>query len=81
MREDEPLSTYVPPPPPPPAPPMIHSLRSHPKAPHLRLVVSQQKTMSTNFDMDDAMLSLIKRLDLVTQSPMALEKSASGEVA
>ena len=79
VREDEPLSTYVPPPPPPPAPPMIHSLRSHPKAPHLRLVVSQQKTMSTNFDMDDAMLSLIKRIDIATQAPVALVKSAAGE--
>jgi hypothetical protein len=74
VREDEPLSTYVPPPPPPPAPPMVRSLRSHPKAPHLRLVISQQKTMSENFDMDDAMLSLIKRLDIVAQAPAALVK-------
>jgi len=72
VREDEPLSTYVPPPPPPPAPPMIHSLRNHPKAPHLRLVVSQNKPMSAHFDMDEAMQTLIKRLDIVAQPAAAL---------
>jgi hypothetical protein len=74
VREDEPLSTYVPPPPPPPAPPMQHSLRGHPKAPHLRLVVSQHKPMSAHFDMDEAMQSLIKRLDIVATPPVALVK-------
>jgi hypothetical protein len=75
VHEDEPLSAYVPPPPPPPPPaPTVRSLRSHPKAPHLRLVVSQQKTMTANFDMDEAMQQLIQRLDIVAQSPVALVK-------
>ena len=44
IQEDEPLSSYdqnQPPPPPPPPPP---SLRAHPKAPYLRLVVSQDQS-------------------------------------
>jgi hypothetical protein len=42
VREDEPLpSVYIPPPPPPPPPAQI--LRNHGKAPHLRLVVSQDR--------------------------------------
>jgi hypothetical protein len=72
VREDEPLSTFVPPPPPPPAPPMLASLRSHPKAPHLRLVVSQEKPIPLHFDMDEAMQDLIKRLDIVAQPIVAL---------
>jgi hypothetical protein len=49
IREDEPLSAYgsLPPPPPPPA------LRSHPKAPHLRLVVSHNKPAAAHFDADE----------------------------
>lgn len=72
VREDEPLSTYVPPPPPPPPAPMIRSLRDHPKAPHLRLVASQDKPMSVNFDMDEAMQRLIRRLDIVATPAAAL---------
>lgn len=72
VREDEPLSTYAPPPPPPPAPPALHALRSHPKAPHLRLVVSREKPLPVNFDMDEMMLDLIRKLDIVAQKPMAL---------
>ena len=72
VREDEPLSTYVPPPPPPPAPPP--SLRSHRKAPHLRLVVSQEKPVAANFDMNETMQTLIKRLDGAIQSPVVLVK-------
>lgn len=69
VRENEPLSTFVPPPPPPPAPP---TLRTHPKAPHLRLVVSRERPLPANFDMDEAMQALIKRLDIVLERPMAL---------
>ena len=72
VREDEPLSTYVPPPPPAPPPPMVTSLRSHPKAPHLRLVVSHDKPATALFDMDNAMRDLIKRLEIVTQPQMML---------
>jgi len=76
VNENEPLSTYVPPP--PPAPPMLNALRSHPKAPHLRLVVSQQKPMPANFDMDEAMQALIKRLDIVRPAPVELVKLEAG---
>jgi len=72
VREDEPLSTFVPPPPPPPAPPILQSLRSHPKAPHLHLVVSREKPISVRCDMDAAMQALIKRLDIVVQPAVAL---------
>jgi hypothetical protein len=65
VQEGEPLSVYTPPPPPPP-------LRSHPKAPHLRLVVSREKPLPANFDMDESMQALIKRLDIVAQNPSAL---------
>jgi hypothetical protein len=71
VREDEPLSTYVPPPPPPPPTP---TLRNHGKAPHLRLVVSQSKPMSANLEMDDAMRALIRHLDIVLRPKMALVK-------
>ncbi len=47
IREDEPLSTFDTLPPPPPPPP---ALRNHPKAPHLRLVISQDKPMTVHFD-------------------------------
>ena len=46
IREDEPLAALDSPPP-PPAPPPI--LRSHPKAPHLRLVVSEGRTATLHF--------------------------------
>ena len=65
VREDEPLSTYDPPMPPPP-PPMSHpSLRSHPKAPHLRLVVSREKTATLHCEMDETMQRLIHALDIM----------------
>ena len=71
VRENEPLSTYVPPPP-PPAPPI--SLRSHPKAPHLRLVVSRAKPLSAHCDMDEVMRALLKRIDSVTGGQAVLTK-------
>ena len=53
IREGEPLpsSRNEPPMPPPPS----RALRSHPKAPHLRLVVSQEKPVALNFDVDNMM--------------------------
>ena len=54
IREDEPLYAYdnLPPPPPPPA------LHSHPKAPHLRLVISQDKPATANFDADELLAKM-----------------------
>ena len=72
VHEDEPLSAFVPPPPPPP--PALHALRSHPKAPHLRLVVSRERPMSMNFDIGETMQALIKKLDIVVQPSMVLVK-------
>jgi hypothetical protein len=53
IREDEPVAAHdtLPPPPPPP-------FRSHPKAPHLRLVVSQDKPVAMNFDADDILAKM-----------------------
>jgi len=56
IREDEPLSAYdhSPPPPPPPA------LRSHPKAPHLRLVISQDKPAVARFEADELLAKMFE---------------------
>ena len=53
VREDEPLSAFdsLPPPPPPPPP----ALRTHAKAPHLRLVVSQDKPAALHFDTENVL--------------------------
>ncbi len=73
VREDEPLSTYDPPMPPPPMPPRDRpSLRSHPKAPHLRLVVSREKTATLHREMDQDMQQLIKALDIMTAPALSL---------
>jgi hypothetical protein len=66
--EDEPVVTFAPPPPPPSPPPY----RSHPKAPHLRLVASRETPLQC--DMDETMQALIKRLDIATKTPIALVK-------
>lgn len=63
VREDEPLSSYTPPP--PPTPP-LEPLRTHPRAPHLRLVVSRPGA-TVHCDMDTAMLRLIEALEIVTE--------------
>jgi len=49
VREDEPqpLSNNMPPPPPPPV------YRPHPKAPHLRLVISQDRPAPMHFEVED----------------------------
>ena len=52
IREDEPISAYDSLPPPPPA------LRSHPNAPHLRLVVSQDKPAAAHFDADELLTKM-----------------------
>jgi hypothetical protein len=50
VQEGEPLSTFDTLPPPPPPPP---ALRSHPKAPHLRLVISQDKPATVHFEAEN----------------------------
>jgi hypothetical protein len=66
IRENEPISTAAnPPPPPPPAMPYVEALRSHPRAPHLRLVVS--RPASVHCEMDEAMQKLIAALDIVVE--------------
>jgi hypothetical protein len=62
IREDEPLSTFETPP--PPMPPML-PVRSHPRAPHLRLVVSQNKPATLHFGLDEMMGKLIDALNIV----------------
>ena len=59
IREDEPLSTFSAPP--PPMPP-LEPIRSHPRAPHLRLVVSRDKPAAVH--MDTMMQDLIAMLGI-----------------
>ncbi|HEY7976796.1 MAG TPA: PAS domain-containing protein [Rhizomicrobium sp.] len=68
LSENEPISVRDNPPPPPPPPArMLPSLRSHPRAPHLRLVVSRPSPEALHNEMDDAMLSLIAALDIIAK--------------
>ena len=69
IQEDEPLPSYsqTPPPPPPPA------TRSHPKAPWLRLVISEEKT-GHNFEsaeLVDRMRDILGKLDATPEGPIA----------
>lgn len=64
IREDEPLSSFDAPP--PPMPP-LQPVRSHPRAPHLRLVVSRDKPATVHreeHEMDVMMRRLIGALDI-----------------
>ncbi len=70
VLEDEPMSTFAPPPPPPP--PGRPTLRSHPKAPHLRLVISREKTATLHREMDGDMQSLIRALDIMSAPSLSL---------
>jgi hypothetical protein len=63
IRENEPLPASEIPPPPP-----DDGLRGHPKAPHLRLVVSRPFTL--HCEMDEAMKNLIRALDIVALPAM-----------
>jgi hypothetical protein len=74
VNESEPLSIGdLPPPPPPPPPPAWpkDGLRSHPRAPHLRLVVSRPDAV-VRCDMDETMLKLIAALDIVTKPKLGV---------
>jgi len=53
VREDEPLSPMALPPPPPPV--QVHRNLGHPKAPHLRLVVSQDRPAPVNVDSNETL--------------------------
>ena len=69
VRENEPLVVQdVPPPPTPPPPPAWpqNGLRSHPRAPHLRLVVSRPSVPAVRCEMDATMQKLIQALEIVT---------------
>ena len=59
VREDEPLSAFETPP--PPMPPMMPA---HPRAPHLRLVVSRDRPVTLHFDLDGAMQKLVAALNI-----------------
>lgn len=67
VSENEPISVRDNPPPPPPPARMLPSLRSHPRAPHLRLVVSHPSPETVHCEMDDAMLKLIAALEIVAK--------------
>ena len=59
VQEGEPLATFdtLPPPPPPPT-----ALRSHPKAPHLRLVISQDKPATVHFEGEKTVFGALSSL-------------------
>jgi hypothetical protein len=61
IHEDQPLPSFDNLPPPPPPPTGLRALRSHPKAPHLRLVVSQSKP--TVHFVDESAQTMIEALD------------------
>jgi hypothetical protein len=78
VQEDEPLSANNPTPP-PPMPPPGDALRSHPRAPHLRLVVSQDRPQTVHTEMDEMMLRMIAKLDIAIMPAAKLVANASDE--
>ena len=62
VTETEPMLPPDMMPPPPPA------VRTHARAPHLRLVVSRDKPATVHFEMDTMMQRLVKALEIVTTS-------------
>jgi hypothetical protein len=73
IQENEPLAVHELPPPPPPPPVWPQTgLRSHPRAPHLRLVVSRPEVPAVHCEMDEAMQKLIRALDIVTKPRFGL---------
>ena len=70
IREDDPLPSFDNLPPPPPPSNRITSLRNHPKAPHLRLVVSQSRpAASTVHFSDEGARNLLKSLESEFKQP------------
>ena len=77
IREGEPLSSFDSPPPPMPPPnDFSEPVRSHPRAPHLRLVISRDKpvTVHREMEMDVMMQRLIGALDI---APLPLSSVVS----
>ncbi len=70
IQEDESFPNSPPPPAPPPIPPQ--PLRGHPKAPHLRLVISREKPASAHFEMDEHMRRLIAALEIAPLRKLSL---------
>ena len=69
VRENDPIPVHedtAPPPPPPAIWPPQGGLRTHPRAPHLRLVVSRPDLPAVHCEMDETMLALIAALDILT---------------
>lgn len=64
--EDEPLSNFT-----PPSPPPVGS-RTHPRAPHLRLVVSRGGPATVHCEMDEAMRNLIATLEITRRPRLSL---------
>ena len=79
VQEDEPLSTNNLPPPPPTLLPPGDALRSHPRAPHLRLVVSQDRPATVHTEMDEMMLRMIAALDIAVQPNAKLVAANAAE--
>ncbi len=70
IREDDPLPSYDNLPPPPPPANHVTALRNHPKAPHLRLGVSQSRpAAATGPFSDESARELIKGLDAGLRRP------------
>jgi hypothetical protein len=66
VRENEPLAVHDNPPPPPPPPSWPgETLRTHPRAPHLRLVVSRPEAAALHCEMDVTMQKLLATLEIV----------------
>jgi hypothetical protein len=63
VREDEPLAGLDVPP--PPMPPMVTASRVHPRAPHLRLVISQDKPVTLHFDLEEPIRRLMDALNIM----------------
>jgi hypothetical protein len=59
IHEDEPVDSL----PTPPAPP-AEPVRNHPKAPHLRLVVSRNRAATVHSEMDEMMRELLTALEI-----------------
>jgi hypothetical protein len=78
VQEDEPLSSNTLPPTMPPLPPG-DALRSHPRAPHLRLIVSRERPQTVHTEMDEMMLRMIVALDIVIQPAAKLVAANSAE--
>jgi len=67
IHEDEPAAGL----PPPPAPP-AEPVRGSAKAPHLRLVVSRNRTATVHCEMDDVMRQLLSALEIKTGPKLSL---------